>query len=245
MTTAVQSAALETLPASVRAPLAALTESLQQACGTNLAALVVYGSAARGGFVPGASDVDLVVVLKDTSIPHLLALAEPLQLARYSARVEAMILKLENIAPAADVFPLLYDDLQQRSVLLCGVDPFAGLAISDAHRRLRIEQELREARIRMRRAVVDALGSEATIDGAVARKIKQLRSPLHALLKLKGLACDDRLESVLQACAQLYGVDTAPLAAVQAAPEAAHAALRVLLDAAIADVDALESGAGR
>jgi len=243
MTTAVLTQALECLPPSVGAPLGRLTEALERACGANLAALVVYGSAARGGFVPGESDVDLIVVLGDTSIAQLRAISEPLQLARYSARVEAMILKLDNLAAAADVFPLLYDDIQQRRVLLSGTDPFGAIAVNDTHRRLRIEQELREARIRMRRAVVDALGSESSISGAVARKVKQLRSPLHALVRLRGIQSGDRLEAVLAACSKLYAVDTAPLLNVAAAPESAHTALRTLLDTAIVDVDALEAGA--
>ncbi len=235
---------LETLPAAAREPLAALTRGLEAAVGANLAGLLVYGSAARGGWVEGQSDIDAIVVLRDTSLGQLRAVAAPLLQARHSARVEAMILKLDNIARAADVFPLLYDDVRERHVLLSGANPFAGLRIADAHRRLRIEQELREARIRMRRAVVDAMGAEGTIEGAVARKLKQIRSPLHALLRLKGIPCDDRLEAVLVVAAKTWGVDTAPLTHLSRSVEAAHAALRALLDVAIQDVDALDGERG-
>ena len=242
MSTAAISAALEALPPATRAPLQALTESLEKALGKNLAALIVYGSAARGGWLPEESDIDVIVVLDDTSLPHLHAIAEPLTQARYRARVEAMIHKTDNLPYAADVFPLLYDDLRQKHVILSGKDVFAGLHISDTHRRLRIEQELREARIRMRRAVVDAMGSEANIAGAVARKVKQIRSPLHALLCLKGLTCDDGLAAVLAGAGKAYGVDTGALLRVAAEPEEAHTALRELLDAAILDVDAMPDG---
>jgi predicted nucleotidyltransferase len=242
MTTAVSPGTFESLPAAAQAPLRALTEGLEGAVGANLAALVVYGSAVRGGYVPEESDIDVIVVLGDTSLPQLHKIAPPLMLARYGARVEAMVLRSEEIPLACDVFPLLYDDVRQRHVLLAGKDPFSGLEITDAHRRLRIEQELREARIRMRRAVVDALASEANITGAVTRKVKQIRSPLHALLCLKGVACDDQLESVLAGVGKAYGLDTSPLTRISDAPEAAHVALRALLDAAIHDVDRLEKG---
>ena len=242
MTTAVSPSTFESLPPPAQAPLRTLKEGLESAVGANLAALIVYGSAVRGGFVPEQSDIDVIVVLKDTSLPELHRIAPALMLARYSARVEAMVLKSEELPQASDAFPLLYDDVRQRHVVLSGRDPFAGLQVADEHRRLRIEQELREARIRMRRAVVDAFGSEATIAGAVARKIKQIRSPLHALLCLKGIECDDRLEAVLAGAGQAYGLDTSPLTRVSAAPEAAHTALRALLDAAIKDADALEKG---
>jgi predicted nucleotidyltransferase len=242
MTTAVSTGPLGALPPATRAPLQALKEGLEKAVGANLAALVVYGSAVRGGWVEGRSDIDVIVVLEDTSLPHLHSIAPALMKARYAARVEAMILKRAPLASAADVFPLLYDDVRQRHVILSGTDPFVLLEIKDVHRRLRIEQELREARIRMRRAVVDALGSEADMAGAVARKVKQIRGPLHALLLLKGQPCDDRLEPVLAAAGKAYGLDTAPLGRVDEAPAAAHAALRALLDAAIDDVDGLEGG---
>jgi predicted nucleotidyltransferase len=245
MSSTMVSSALQALPADTHGPLQALTEGLEKAAGANLSALVVYGSAVRGGYEPGRSDIDVIVVLNDTGLPQLRALAEPLTLARFQGRVEAMILKHDNIASAADVFPLLYDDVRQRHRVLSGADPFASLEIADAHRRLRIEQELREARIRMRRAVVDAFGSEASLAGAVARKVKQIRGPLHALLLLKGIAVDDLLEAVLEAAGKAYGLDTSPLLRVSAAPEAAHTALRAVLDAAIHDVDRLEVGGGR
>jgi predicted nucleotidyltransferase len=236
---------LASLPEATHGPLQALTEALEKAAGPNLAALVVYGSAVRGGYEPGQSDIDVIVVLHDTGLAQLRAISEPLLRARFSARVEAMVLKGDNIASAADVFPLLYDDVRQRHLVLSGADPFVDLEIEDTHRRLRIEQELREARIRMRRAVIDALGSEANIAGAVARKVKQVRGPLHALLLLKGLPSDDRLEAVLEATGKAYGIDTTPLLRVASVPEMAHTALRTVLDAAIQDVDRLELGAGR
>jgi predicted nucleotidyltransferase len=239
-TSAASSSVLGGLPPATHAPLAALKDALEKAAGPNLAALLVYGSAVRGGWEPDKSDIDVIVVLEDTSLPTLRAIAEPLMHARYRARVEAMVLKRAALARASDVFPLLYDDVRERHVVLSGRDPFALLEISDAHRRLRIEQELREARIRMRRAVVDALGAEATIAGAVARKVKQIRGPLHALLRLKGIACDDGLEAVMAAAGRAYGLDTGALVRVEAAPDAAHTALRALLDASIEDVDRLE-----
>lgn len=231
---------IDSLPETARAPLEELRAELLATQADNLAALVVYGSAVRGGYDARWSDIDLVVVLEDTGPDRLAGCAPALMRGRFRARIEAMILKRDNIAAAADVFPLLYDDIRSRHVLLAGSDVFSSLEISDAHRRLRIEQELREARIRMRRAIVDAMGSDAALAGALDRKVKQMRSPLHALLCLKGVSCDDGLAPVLEAAGRAYGLDTAPLLHVAADPAAGHAAFRALMDAAIADVDRLE-----
>jgi predicted nucleotidyltransferase len=240
---AANAARLEKLPAPVRRRLDELKTSLTAALGDDLACLLIYGSAARGEYREGQSDIDLMVVLKEAAHDELAAISNPLQLARFSARIETMILTVAEIPRAADVFPLLYDDIRRCHVLLAGSDPFSALEISDRHRRLRIEQELREAQIRLRRAVVDAQGAREALAGAVFRKTRQIRGSLRALLALRGRDVGDDLESVLGQCAAIYGVDLAPLQKVHEAPEAAHDALAKLLAAAVDDADRMEDGA--
>lgn len=216
-----------------------LVVSLRKAHGDDLTALLVHGSAARGGWREG-SNVDLVVVLKKAPREALESSANALQGARLQSRIEAMILVENEISRAADVFPIFYDDIRRCHVLLHGSDPFASLKIEPHHLRLRIEQELREAQIRLRRAVIDAQGEKHALRGAVARKIRQLRSPLRALLEKKGVTVENDLAKVLQAAGASFKVDLAPLARVDEDPGAAHDALVALLEHAINDVDAME-----
>jgi len=230
------------LPETVRGRLTELASTLATELGENLVSLIVFGSAVRGGWRQGASDVDLVLVLKDPKRDALLAVANTLTVARTAFRFEAVILGADEIPRAADVFPLFYDDIRSCHVVLAGKDPFAELDISDQFRRLRVEQELREEQIRLRRAVVDSLGAPQQLAGAVERKVKQLRGPLHALLGLRRTpAADDTLPVLLEKAASVYGVDTAALSRVREAPEAAHGALEKLLDVMIQEVDRMET----
>jgi predicted nucleotidyltransferase len=230
---------LATLPAPVRAKLDELCDALISTLRDDLHALIVYGSAVRGGYVEGRSDVDLLVVVRNDERAKLEAIGNALLVARTSARIESMILHAAEIPRAADVFPLLYDDVRGCHLMLHGADPFAGLEIADTHRRLRIEQELREARIRMRLIVSEVPVLPRALPGAIARKLKQLRSPLHALLRLRGRQTDHGLATVVREACALYGLDGAPLLEVDRDPGAAYDRLRSLLDAAITDVDAL------
>jgi predicted nucleotidyltransferase len=241
-------ASLSALPKETHAALDELASALERAAGPNLAALVVHGSAVRGDFEPERSDVDVVVVLHDSSLGKLEEVAEPLLLARNAGRVEAMILRLDEIARSADVFPVFYADIAERHVVVTGsARPFQDLVIEKRHLRLRLEQELREHKIRMKRAAVDASGQPRALAGALARKLRQVRSPLRALLKLKGGdpsgIPDDRLEPVLRAAGAVYGVNVDALFAIRRDPGAAHAAFRKLLDAAVEDVDRMEDPA--
>jgi predicted nucleotidyltransferase len=229
------------LPSGVRDRLTEFTKNLESTLGKNLVGILVHGSVVRGEYRPGESDVDVIVIVDRADFADLEAIGNAMQLARYSARIEAMILVESEIAGASDAFPLLYDEIKQRHVLLSGRDPFAAVEVHDTHRRLRIEQELREAQIRMRRAVTDAFGAREAIAGAVVRKIKQVRAPLHALLSLKGIACAPDLPSVIAKVGETYGVDVAPLRAAREAPDAAHATLVALLTKTIDDVNAMET----
>ena len=233
-------AGVAALPSGVRERLAELTKNLEAALGDGLVGILVHGSVVRGEYRPGESDVDVIVILDKADFAQLDAIGNAMQLARYSARIEAMILTEAEIGGASDAFPLLYDEIKQRHILLAGRDPFKDVEVHDTHRRLRIEQELREAQIRLRRAVTDAVGAREAIGGAVTRKVKQVRAPLHALLALKGVACLPDLPSVLAKVGETYGVDLAPLRAAREAPDAAHGALVALLTKTIEDVNGMD-----
>jgi predicted nucleotidyltransferase len=227
-----------TLPPAVQQRLDELVAALQATLGPNLAALLVHGSAARGEYHPGQSDVDLLVVLKEDPPGALAAIGPALQLARFSARIEAMILRADEIADATDCFPLLYEDIARGGVLLAGTNPFGALRVDPEHRRLRIEQELREARIRLRRVVAD-LADEEALGRAVERKLKQARGPLWALLRLRGESLPEGLGPVLEAAGRAFALDVAPLRQPRELPHQAYLCLTQLLDRALAEVDAL------
>ncbi len=228
---------LKALPSEVRGRLKSLRESLVAGAGEALASILVIGSAARGDWRQGRSDVDLMVVLRDDRREVLARIGHPLLLARYASRVEAMILREDEIPHAADVFPLLYDEAGEDGVAIHGSSPFAGLKISDRHRALRIEQELREARIRLRRMVTDGDGAPRSLAMAVERKLRQVRSPLRSLLRLRGTDPGADLVAVLTAAGKAFAVDVTVLGRAQEDAAGAYDALTALLAAAIDEAD--------
>lgn len=230
------------LPSNVRDRLTEWTKSLEAALGDDLVAILLTGGVARGDFRPGESDVNAIIVLRHATFEKLDAISSAMQAVRYGARLEPTILTEDELPGACDAFPLLYDEIKRWHIILVGRDPFASAVVHDTHRRLRIEQELREAQIGLRRVVTDALGAREAIGGAVARKVRQVRRPLRALLALKSMTCKDDLASVLACAGGLYNVDVSALSKPREEPEGAHASLSKLLAAAISDVNALETG---
>jgi len=233
----------QALPATVRDRIKEWTKSLEAALGDDLVAIMLTGGVARGDYRIGESDVNALIVLRDASFEKLDAISSAMQAARYGARVEPTILTEDELPGVCDAFPLLYDEIARSNLILVGKDPFASaVVVHDTHRRLRVEQELREAQIWLRRVVTDALGAREAIGGAVGRKIRQVRRPLRALLNLKGIACKEDIANVLASAGNVYGVDVAPLSTPRERPGEAHAALTNLLAAAIKDVTSMETG---
>ena len=230
------------LPPTVRAKIEAWKETLAATLGDDLVAILLTGGIARGDYRPGESDITAIVVVKDASFAKMNAISAATQDVRYGARIAPTFLTADEIPGAGDAFPLLYDDVKRFNIVIFGRDPFSAVVVHDTHRRVRIEQELREAQVWLRRAVTDAMGAHEAVGGSVARKVRQVRRPLAALLKLRAAPHEDDLTSVFAAAGARYGVDVAALANPRENAEAAHAALTKVLAAAIADVEALTTG---
>jgi len=228
------------LPKAVAPRLEELETALTTALGSDLVALIVFGSAVRGDYRPDKSDLEVLIVVKSATPEKLQSIANSLTMARFAIRVEAMILVHDEIARAADVYPLLYDSIRRSHTLLVGEDPFSALHISESHRRLRIEQELREAQIRLRRVITDSLGQPAAMVPPLVRKVRQLREPLYALMQLRKVSCSELLDDVLAAAGKTYEIDVAPLLKIKDGPTAAAATLTRLFEAAVHDVDQME-----
>lgn len=230
---------LSVLPSPVLARLDELRASLHTTLGDRLRTIAIFGSLPRGEYQAEQSDIDVLLVIDGPSRTTLEAIGRALQLARNSARIECVILDVTEISHAADVFPLFYDDIRRCHILLHGTDPFAELHIDPGHIRLRIEQELRDSQIRLRRMVTDGGGRPQVLRGAVHRKLKQIRGPLAALLRLRGeVEVPQALQAVLARACTAYGLDPRPLQAVEAAPAVAFDCLASLYAAAIDDVNA-------
>jgi predicted nucleotidyltransferase len=201
-----------------RGALERFREDISSAAGTNLAGLILYGSMARGRYRPGASDVNVVVLLGDTTTETLAAIAPALRSAWRSLRVEPFILKLSEIQSMTDVFPTKLLDIQAHHIVLMGEDPFTGLEVKREHLRLRTEQELRNISLRLRRRYVSIFDDPRLLALALTNIAVSLKVELGALLRLAGKdePAENTTAAVLEAAAVAFDLDRDALARVAA-----------------------------
>ncbi len=149
---------------------------------------VLYGSAARGDFVPGRSDINLLLILDSVAPNTLRALGPALATWRKSSPQPPLLIGRAEWARAADTFPIEISDMRAASRLLRGDDPLAGLVVDRADLRSAVERELRGKLLRLRQGYAAAAGDPAALGDLASRSAATIMVLLRAILVLLGRA---------------------------------------------------------
>lgn len=203
-------------PVAVATALGHVSDELRAAAGDNLVALVLYGGLARGRHRGPRSDVDLAVVLADASPERVREIAPVLMAAWRVARVEPWILGRTEIGRLAEVFPTRLLDIREHHLLLYGEDVFADVVIDPRLLRLRVEQELTNLSLRLRRNLVSLSADGPSMTTYLAGVARPLAIQLAVLLRVAGRAvpAEDRSAAIYAEAAAAFGLDGVALASL-------------------------------
>ncbi len=128
-----------------------LVDRLHYACGDDLVAVVLYGSAARDDFHEQYSDVNLLVVLRHMKPEIYPGLASVLQWWGHEEKLRPpTIMTLEELRESADVFAIEMLDIKGTHKILHGEDVVAGIEVPMNLHRVEVEHELRTTLLRLR-----------------------------------------------------------------------------------------------
>lgn len=166
--------------------LSQISGELSDAFGSRLVALALYGSGAGAGYVPGASDLNLVAVLDE--IDHqALAIVRP-RVARWRKRGVATPLLLDRrfLATAVDVFPVEMHEIRSTHRMLFGTDVFADLEISDHHLRYQCEHEARGKLLRLRELYMEIGDQRKALRHLMLDSLKTFLVVVRTLSRMRG-----------------------------------------------------------
>jgi len=187
--------------------LEALAASLDRILGSSLVSLVLYGSAARGDFIPGRSDINLLLILTDASAPALRAIGPAVHAWVKRGHAPPLIFSEHGWRASTDVFPMEIEDMRQAHRVVRGRDPFVSLETSPADLRQELEREVR-GKVLQLRAEYAASGPHPKALGALletsARRFLVL---FRAVLRLRGTVPPKEPEPLIHAAAQAIGFD--------------------------------------
>jgi predicted nucleotidyltransferase len=130
-------------------------ERLKTAAGSNLHSVVLYGSAAGSDFHEGFSDVNVLCVFQELSASAMLGLSDSVQWWNKERQSIPLLLSVEELTRAADVFAIELLDIRAHHRVLYGTDLIAELNVPLHLHRVQVEHELRTKLILLRQNFVN------------------------------------------------------------------------------------------
>lgn len=200
------------IPETVRETLRPYLTQVQKLFGDALEAVILYGSAAGGEYLPGKSNINLLILLAKQDTELLKQYAALHKRWQKEQIVVPLFLTQAELKSSLELFPLEYLEIQEQHVLLAGRDPFPELRpklqIDGRNLRLQCEQELRGNLLRLRQRFVEGGASTEAITILLPLSFTALMPCLRGLLRAKERPVERSVDGVLQAVEKEFGIDT-------------------------------------
>jgi len=182
-------------------------ENLEQ----NLMSITLYGSSARDDYMPGRSDINLLVLTSSLGFSTMQSLLDPIARG-LRVGIHPLLMTEADLLSSTDIFPVKFLSMKESHYTLWGEDPLEELSIAREHIRLRCEQELMNLLLRLRRHYVYHGGWNLAdkIVGSLTGFMENLRYAM-------SLDLDQVMDrSQVLASAEKYGIPVAALSRAMA-----------------------------
>ncbi len=177
----------------------------------NLLSVMLYGSWVSGDFIPGLSDVNALIILRDPRAEQIERFGrEAFRIMRRN-RITPLILTRAEFNDSADVFPMEYSDIQERNSVLFGEDETKSLVLKRKNLRHQLEERLRGCVASLRQMVIASRGKSKILKQNLKLLFGTLKSLFRGLLRLKGAGViPHNGEEIVEHLQREFGVDARP-----------------------------------
>jgi predicted nucleotidyltransferase len=190
--------------------LTELVSRLKEAAGKNLESVILYGSAARGDFHPGASDLNVLCTLVSIDVNELHRLAPVVRWWTREAKEPAPLFFLtEELASSTDVFAIESLDAKRSHRVLFGKDVVADLEIPMNLHRVEVERDLRELLLKLRQHILHAGRNEMELSGVLKKTASMAKTLLRHTLLTFGEEPPAETKELFARIAAVTGADAA------------------------------------
>ncbi|MFH1861120.1 MAG: hypothetical protein ABH870_08990 [bacterium] len=204
---------LDRLPERVSGLIAPYVSKLIGVYGANLKSIMVYGSAAqKEDFVPGRSNINVLVILDEITMSDLKKGAKLVSISKRYEKITPLFLTLQHINSSSDVFPIEFLEMKENHVLLYGDEIFDSIIIHPENIRLQCESTLKGQLIKLRQAYLELAATPKLLERLMIDSMTGLMPTLRNILRLKGKAVVTiKKDEIINQLKEEYAVDVAPL----------------------------------
>ena len=163
---------------------------------------VLYGSAARGDYIKGRSDVNLMVIAESAGFSLLRALGPALRRWREASYEPPLLFTRAEWGRATDVFPIEITDMKIGYELLRGSDPITPVAVNPVDLRQALEGEFRGKLMRMRQAYATFGDEERDLTPLALSSLSSILVLFRAMLTLGACGVDGSAAGTVEEAAR-------------------------------------------
>lgn len=202
---------IDGLPEDTQQLLRSYVKDVAKVYGQHLEGLLLYGSAVRGEFLPGRSNLNVLLFLSSYDVALLKQYNGIHKRWAKEQIVVPMFLTKEDVRAAALVFPLEYLDIHECHRVLWGQDPFVGFKVDTRHLGSEVLQGLRGNLLRVRQRFVEGGGTEEATTILLPLSITALLPVLRGVQRLVGRPVVSHGEPLIKDMEVLCGIDLSGL----------------------------------
>jgi predicted nucleotidyltransferase len=203
--------------ASSEHKLTELVGRLKEAAHANLEAVILYGSAVRGEFIEGHSDLNVLCVMGSLAAEELKRIA-PVAMwwTRDHKEPAPLFFTEKELRESADVFAIELLDMQKDNRVLFGKNVLAGIDVPTNLHRVQVEHELRTALLKLRQHFVLSGGDAGALSNVMAKSISSVKTLLRHVLIAFGEEAPNDAKRIFSRVEEITGGEAAGFEAAMA-----------------------------
>jgi len=192
------------LPQKIKKICTDFTERLKDIYADDLISVILYGSAASGEFIDKHSNLNLLVILKDTDLGNL---KKSSSLINKFSKVSALFLTESYVLCSIDIFPIEFLDMQENYFVLYGKDILKEINIDTRNLRFQCEQELKVRLINLRQLYLSINKDTVALRNLLFKSFTSILHISRNVLRLKGKKPAYKKEEILKEMAREFRID--------------------------------------
>lgn len=191
-----------------------LVEQLKQAYGTELRAVVLYGSAVAGEHITQRSNYNVLVIANSLPMSALRAASAVARAWHDAGNPAPLTFTLGEWRASADIFPMEYADILERHKILFGAPPFEGIVVKPGDMRLEVEQQTMGKLLHLRKESMAAGGDSKLQLSLLEASLSTMMVLYRGVSRLWGETPSQDYQTLTQSVAARAGFDPVPVVRV-------------------------------
>jgi hypothetical protein len=198
---------IEGLPDDTQKLLQAYVKDVKGRLGDQLEGMLLYGSAIRGEFLPGRSNLNILLLVSSYDSALLKQYGSLHRQWSKEQIVVPLFLTEEELRTSAAVFPLEFLEIQEQHRVLGGRDPFIGFHVKTDQLKEAVVQGLTSHLLRLRQRYVEGGGSDDATMILLPLSITSTLPLLRGVQRLLGRPVLSQSDAVIKDVAEQLTLD--------------------------------------